>query len=73
MIVRNLLENNINISIEKKIMSRKKVLIEQLATDGSLINRHTVIIKKPFVLLPMPTEEPPKQSPRKLKQLRSRS
>jgi hypothetical protein len=54
-------------------MSSRKILLEQLATDGSLMNKHTVIIKKPFVLLPISTEEPSKSLPKRIKQLRSRS
>jgi hypothetical protein len=54
-------------------MSARKILLEQLATDDILTNKHTIIIKKPYVLLPIAPEQPKKSPTRQLKQLRSRS
>lgn len=52
----------------------KSIIMEQLRSDkGGLKLKHTYIIKKPYVLLPMAMEEIPRRSPKGLKQLRSKS
>lgn len=55
-------------------MSVKSIIMEQLRSDREGLRlKHTYIIKKPYVLLPIATEEPPRRSPKGLKQLRSKS
>jgi hypothetical protein len=56
-------------------MSIKKIILQQLMSDRENLRiKHTYIIKKPYVLLPVAAEEPAQRSlPIRLKQLRSRS